>query len=127
MLVALAALSAVFVWRGATKAMKMQPEAANESEFVQLKAQETAKIVIEISTVGEGKIRGRLLEKQNETHYLRTDNQIEIKWAAATEIVMGTAADLHAGAVLHVTGDVGADHSVQARKIVVLTGYVQVK
>ncbi len=127
MLGVLAALGAIFVWRGATRAEKMQPEPSSKSQFVQLTAQGTAKIVIEILTVGQQEIRGRLLEKQDETHYLRTDNPVEIKRSAATVVVMGEAADIRPGAILHVTGALGTDHSVEARKIVILTGYLQVK
>jgi len=40
---------------------------------------------------------------------------------------MGKAEDVRAGAVVHVTGKMAADRSVQATQIVILTGYVQVK
>jgi len=127
LLAALATLSAVFVWRGAEKAKNMQPEAANHSRFAQLRPQETAKVVIEVLETSEGMIRGRLLDKQNDTHYTRSQDQLNILWNSGTAIVMGKAADLHAGAIIHVTGTVAADHSLEARQIVILTGYVQVK
>ena len=72
-------------------------------------------------------IRGKLLEKQDETHYARTGNQAEVGWGKDTAIVMGKAEDIQAGAIVHVTGKVAADRSVQARQIVILSGYVQVK
>ena len=127
LLAALAALSAVFVWRGAEKAMKMQPEAANHSQFAALKPQETAKVVVEVLETSEGMIRGRLLDKQDDTHYNRTQNEANIVWNSGTAIVMGKAADVHPGAILHVTGTVAEDHSLQARQIVILTGYVHLK
>jgi hypothetical protein len=126
-LAALAALSLAFVWRGAGRMMSMQTQAANHAEFAQLKPQDNAKIVVEVTEALEGLIRGKLLEKQDETHYARTGNPAEIAWGKETALVMGKAGDIHASAILHVTGKVAADHSVQAQQIVILTGYVQVK
>jgi hypothetical protein len=127
MLAALAALSLVFVWRGAGRMMRMQTQAANQAEFAQLKPQDTTKIVVEVTEAPAGRIRGKLLEKQDETHYTRTANQADVAWGKDTSIIMGKAEDIHAGAIVHVTGKVAADHSVQAQQIVILTGYVQVK
>lgn len=127
LLAGLAALSLLFVWQGAEKMMTMKTQAANHTEFLQLKAQDEAKIVVEIAEAPAGRIRGKLLEKLDETHYARTGNQAEIAWGNETAIVMGKAEDIRAGAVVHVTGKVAADRSVQAQQIVILTGYVQVK
>lgn len=51
----------------------------------------------------------------------------EVDWGKDTAIVLGKAEAMHTGAVIHVTGTMAADHSVQAKQIVILTGYVQVK
>jgi multidrug resistance efflux pump len=126
-LAALAALSLAFVWKGAGRMMNMQTHAAKSAEFAQLKPQESAKIVVEVTEASEGRIHGKLLEKQDETHYARSANQAEIMWNKDTAIVMGKAEDIHPDVILHVTGKVAADHSVQAKQIVILSGYVQVK
>lgn len=126
MLAALAALSLVFVWRGAGTMMTMQTQVATHAEFVQLKPQDNAKIVVEVTEAPAGRICGKLLQMQDETHYVRTANQAEVGWGKDTAIVMGKAEDIHMGAVLHITGKVAADHSVQAQQIVILTGYAQV-
>lgn len=127
MLAALAALSLAFVWSGAGRMMRMQTRAASHSEFLQLKPQDSAKIVVEVSEATEGRIHGKLLEKQDETHYTRTANAAEVVWGKDTALVMGKVEDIRAGAIVHVTGKVAADRSVQAQQIVILTGYVQVK
>lgn len=126
-LAALAALSLAFVWKGAGRMMNMQTQAAKSAEFAQLKPQDGAKIVVEVKEASEGRIHGKLLEKQDETHYARSANQAEIMWNKDTAIVMGKAEDIHPDVILHVTGKVAADHSVQAKQIVILSGYVQVK
>ncbi len=127
MLAALAALSLAFVWKGAGRMMNMQTRAATAFEFDQLKPQDATKIVVEVSAASEGCIRGKLLDKQDETHYVRTARLAEIIWSKDTAIVMGKADDIHPGAIVHITGKVAADHRVQAQQIVILTGYVQVK
>lgn len=127
MLAGLAVLSLGFVWGGAGRAMKMRTQAASNAEFAQLKAPDDAKIVVEVTDALEGRIRGKLLEKQDETHYARTSDQAEFGWGKNTAMVMGKAEEIQAGAIVHVTGKVAADRSVQAKQIVILTGYVQVK
>lgn len=123
----LAGSSLVFVWRGAGRFMRMQTQAASNSEFAELKNEDQAKIVVEITEASAEKIHGRLLEKKDETHYTRAANSVEILWGKSTAVVMGKAEDIRSGAVVHVTGEVGAYRSVEANQIVVLTGYVQVK
>ena len=127
MLTVLAALSLGSVWRGAGRMMRMQTRVANSVEFAQLKARDETKIVIEVSEVSEGRIRGKLLERQDETHYARTANSADVAWGKDTALVMGKAEDIRARAIVHVTGKVADDRSVRARQIVILTGYVQVK
>ena len=127
MLAVLAALSLAFVWREAGRMMRMQTRAASNAEFAQMKAQAEARIVVEVTEAAEGRIHGKLLEKDDETHYRRTANPADIAWGKDAKIVMGKAEDIHRRAIVHVTGKVAADHSVQASQIVVLTGYVQVK
>jgi hypothetical protein len=127
MLAVLAALSLGFVWRGAGRMMRMQTQAANSAEFAQLKAQDETKIVVEVAETSADRIRGKLLERQDETHYSRTGNPADVSWGKDTALVMGKAEDIRAGAIVHVTGKMAGDHSVQARQIVILTGYVQVK
>jgi len=110
----------------------MHVEAANSGEFAGLKAEDETKIVLEITHVSGqdqagGHIRGTLLEKRDETHYVRTANPAEVSWGNETAPVMGKAEDIHAGAVVHVTETMFKDRSVRAKQIVILTGYVQVK
>ena len=128
MLAALAILSLAFVWRGAGRMMSMQTQSVSNAEFAQLKTQDDTKIVVEVTEIAsDGRIRGKLLEKQDETHYARTGTLAEVDWGQDTVIVMGKAEDIRAGAIVHVTGKVAKDRSVQAKQMVILTGYVQVK
>ena len=110
----------------------MHTEVASIGEFAVLKADDETKIVIEIAEASggadaDGRIRGKLLEKRDETHYSRTDNPAEVSWGKETALVMGKAEDIRAGAIVHVTGRMSGDRRVLAKQIVILTGYVQVK
>jgi hypothetical protein len=123
----LATVCAVLVWQSAGRMGSMRTQAANRAEFAQLKPQDGAKIVVEVAAASAGRFHGKLLEKRDETHYTRTGTHAEVAWSKDTALIMGKAEDIHAGAIVHVTGNVAQDHSVLAQQIVVLTGYVQVK
>lgn len=127
LLAALAVVSLVFVWRGAGRMIRMQTQAASNAEFAQLKADDATKIVVEVVDASGSEIHGKLLEKKDETHYARTANHADVMYGKETAFVMGKAEDVRAGAVVHVTGKMAADRTVQATQIVILTGYVQVK
>ena len=49
----------------------------------------------------------------------------EVAWDADTKIVMGKVADIHPGAVIHVSGTVVAGDKIKALQIVILSGYVR--
>jgi putative AlgH/UPF0301 family transcriptional regulator len=84
--------------------------------------------VLEIAEAGsEGKITGKLLQKKTEEIYTRTATAVTVQSNSQTKIVMGKPADVHAGAVVHVTGTVQKDHVIAADQIVILTGYVKVQ
>ena len=125
--VLLAVLSLAFVWRGVGRMLTMRTQAASIEEFAALTNEADAKVVIEINEGPQGQVRGKLLEKQDERHYTRTTKDVEARWNKQTAIVMGKVDDIKPGAVVQVTGKVAADHSVDAKQIVILTGYVQVK
>ena len=123
----LAVLSLVLVWSGAARMIKMQTQVSGRNEFAQLKPQDEAKIVVEVTEASGRKLRGKLLERRDETHYARTEESVDVSWGAETKLVMGKVVDIHAKAVVHIIGRVAADHSVQASQVVILTNYVQVK
>jgi hypothetical protein len=125
----LALLIAVAVWRASEEAMKMDAAAVpGHAHFESLKAGDATKIVLEVVDSSPPKtIKGRLLEERTETVYTRTGTSAEAAFDTSTSFVMGKVVDIHAGAVLHITGTVTASHAIQARQIVVLTGYVQVR
>jgi hypothetical protein len=86
----------------------------------------TVKLVIEIASVSSTDLRGRILSKKTDEVYVRTDTQASVHWSDQSKLVMGKSADVHSGAVVHVTGKVRQDRTIDADQIVILTGYVKV-
>jgi hypothetical protein len=85
------------------------------------------KQVVEITALDPaGKVRGVVLEKETETQYRRTATVLVVNQDAGTHIVMGGPADVRVGAVMHVSGLLRDDASVDARKLVILSGMVQI-
>ncbi len=78
-------------------------------------------------TTPDGTFRGKLLEKKTEEVYARTSALVTVQFNAQTKMVMGKPADIHAAAIVHATGTLRADRSLDAEQIVILTGYVRVE
>jgi hypothetical protein len=127
-LVALALLSFLAMRRSVGKAMQMKAETAGGASPAQLKPGDEAKVVLQVTAAAPAaSVEGNLLEKQTETDYRPTGNTMKIGFDAATPVVMGKAFDVHEGAVVHITAEMGNDHLLHASQIVVLTGYVKVQ
>jgi hypothetical protein len=129
-LIALVALLFTFVvWKSGSMAKTMSAAAASdEKDFSRSAVGSSAKFVLEIADASsEGKITGKLLQKKTEEIYTRTATAVTVQSNRQTKIVMGKSADVHAGAVVHVTGTVQKDQVIAADQIVILTGYVKVQ
>jgi hypothetical protein len=78
-------------------------------------------------TPSEGVLQGTLLERQGNGTYQRTNRTLSVRWRSDTPVVMGKKADVHRGAVIQIKGKSRSDRSVDAERIVILTGYVTVR
>jgi len=67
-----------------------------------------------------------LLESRGGTDYAQTPNHMRVALGAGTAFIMGRAADIKPGAVVQVSGETDAAHTLHARKVVILSGYVRV-
>ncbi len=129
-LIALVALLFTFVvWKSGSMAKTMSAAAASdEQDFSRSAVGSSAKFVLEIADASsEGKITGKLLQKKTEEIYTRTATAVTVQSNRQTRVVMGKPADVHAGAVVHITGTVQKDQVIAADQIVILTGYVKVQ
>jgi hypothetical protein len=129
-LIALVALLFTFVvWKSGSMAKMMSAAAASDKQaFSRSAVGSSAKFVLEIAEASsEGKITGKLLQKKTEEIYTRTATAVTVQSNSQTKIAMGKPGDVHAGAVVHVTGTVQKDQVIAADQIVILTGYVKVQ
>jgi uncharacterized protein YdeI (BOF family) len=123
-----ALLVALAVWNSARMSLSMSTAASDDQQFAQTAPGTNTKIAVEIAEPApEGTAKGKLLQKKTEEIYARTSSSVTLRWNAQTKIVMGKEADIHPGAVVHVTGTVRSDHTIQAEQLVILTGYVKVQ
>jgi hypothetical protein len=129
LLTALALLAGLAMWRTVDRAMQMKSSpTAGPDQFAALKPGETAKLVLEMTySTSATDLQGTLLEKKTDTVYQRTGRTVEVSFDEKTPVVMGKPADIRPGAVIHVSGTVNGSHVLEARQIVILTGYVKVE
>jgi len=121
-------LAALAVWNSARMSVSMSAAASDEPQFAQTAPGTSTKIVVEISeSAPEGTAKGKLLQKKTKEIYTRTASNVTLGWNSQTKMVMGKEADIHPRAVVHVTGKVRSDHSIEAEQVVILTGYVKVQ
>jgi len=123
------AVAAFAIWKSASVSRSMAAAAASdERQFSESTPGSKTKFVMEIGEVTVEKIiRGKLLQKKTEELYTRTTTPVRVQSSEKASVVMGTLADVKAGAIVHIAGTVQNDHSVQAEQIVILTGYVKVQ
>jgi hypothetical protein len=126
LVVSFAVVIALAAWRSTRKFMRMEAHAQSPTQVQQLKAGETAKVVVAVAGAKDGRLEGEILEKQSETDYKRTGAHANASFDGETSFVMGKVADVHSGAIVHVTGAVQEGGQIRAKQIVILTGYVQV-
>lgn len=124
----LALLAFLAMQREVSRAQRMKVQQATGAQVARLKPGDAAKVVLELTSVqAEASAAGRVLEKQSETVYQRSATDVHVMFRADTPVVMGKIADVHPGAIVHVSATVGEDRALHASQIVILTGYVQVK
>jgi uncharacterized protein YdeI (BOF family) len=122
-------LAGFMVWNSFRSAQSMSAAAApDEKDFARAPQGATVKLVLQITeSTPDGLIQGKILNKKTDKIYIRTDTSVTIHSTPATKLVMGSQADIKPVAVVHVTGIVKSDRSVDAAQIVILTGYVEVQ
>ena len=72
-------------------------------------------------------VRATLLDKRAEEVYQRSKVLLHLYYSPKVKIMMGKAADLHVGAVVHVTGRVRDDRGTEVEQFVILTAHVKIE
>jgi hypothetical protein len=126
----LAVLASLAGWatRGVlVRAKEMSTADTSASTFASMSPGSSAKAVVRLESVKGKELKGILLEKQSDTVYLlpsqRTSTVIAVL-TADTQVVMGKPEDLTPGVIVQLAGILDADHVLQTKQVVILTGYV---
>jgi hypothetical protein len=110
-------------------AERMHP-AASPPGAAAIAASRDLKAVVRIDSVTGSAFTGTMLRRQSDTDYCLLpkgpDSEISVTFGPNSSIVMGQARDLTKRAVVQVAGLVDAAHVVEAKQIVILTGYIRV-
>jgi uncharacterized protein YdeI (BOF family) len=125
----LVALASFAIWQSARTAASMSGAASSEeNQFAQAQVGSEVKVAVEVASAGaDGTLRGILLQKKTEEKYARKCMEVVAHIADHTAYVMGKRDDVHPNAVIHITGVVQKDRSVDAEQIVILTGYIHLE
>jgi hypothetical protein len=110
----------------AAEGARMGPAPARSADAL-ARPGERVNVAVELDATTGGVLRGRFLQPAGENAFRRTDRPVEVRWAPGQGVLMGSSGDIRPGAVLQVAGRVGASGRVEARQLVVLTGYVEVQ
>ena len=124
------AFIAAMAWAGrdtVKRAGGMTPKGMNGTAVAKASAGTSARLVIEVFSVGEGGLfSGRVLE-EHEGHYRLTPVPVEGQLTADSAVVMGSVPDIKPRAVLQLSGQFDDNHRVRIARAVVLTGYVTIE
>jgi hypothetical protein len=104
------------------------PPPATQKDFLESADNSKLVAVVEVQKVDSSSTtaQGILLERKSDELYLRTTQPITVLWDQKTRFIMGDAGDIAVGGVIHATGTKNGT-SINAKQVVVLTGYVKVK
>ena len=106
----------------------MSAPVSDDKQIAELAPGTISKIVVQIEQMpAAGTVRATVLDKQTEEIYQRSKVLLHLYYSPKVKIVMGKAADLHVGAVVHVTGRMRDDRSIEVEQFVILTGYVKIE
>jgi hypothetical protein len=125
----LIALAGFAIWHSARTAASMSGATSlEESQLAEANVGSKVKVAMEVASASaDGTLRGILLQKKTEEKYARTSTKVVAHIADHTAYVMGKRDDVRSTAVIHITGVVQQDRSVDAEQIVILTGYVHLE
>jgi hypothetical protein len=126
-LVLLATLTAWAISGVLVRARRMKAADTSVSVFAIVAAGSPAKVVVRVEHIAGAELKGTLLQKQNETVYLRASKSSPVVTSSLTpetSVIMGKPQDIVAGAIVQHAGTMDADHVLRADQVVILTGYL---
>lgn len=122
-----AALVGAVVFDVTRRAGSMRPAKTSADSVLQARPGQGLKAVVRLEGTPRADVyTAELLESVDGTIYRATPNHLQIALLPETEVVMGSAADVRPGAVVQVAGTIDREHTIRAKRIVILTGFISV-
>jgi hypothetical protein len=119
-----AALIGFDVWR---RANNMQAARTSVASVASANKGELIKAVLRLDRpIERGLYPAHVLETNNGSDYQVTSTAIRVFVDSDSLVVMGSARDVRAGAILQAEGRFDATHVLRAKRVVVLTGFVRI-
>lgn len=114
-------------WDVMVRAMRMQPARATAAELSAAKPGQNLKFVARIDARrGDSTLDARLLEPVTDTEYRATAKIVHVRLEPDMRVIMGTTADLRAGAIVQLDGTLGNGGTLAVRRAVNLSAYIHV-
>jgi hypothetical protein len=110
----------------ARRATGMEAARTSAAAVMAAKPDRATKAVVMLGPSPAPSVFDATVLESNGANYRETATHIRVVRAADATIVMGTAADLKPGAIIQANGMIDAAHTLHARQVVVLTGYVHI-
>lgn len=113
------------------RARRMRPADSSTSVLRAMSTGQDIRAVVYVNSVADGKLRGTLLQRENDTVYRQlaadSGSELEAVLTTKTVFVMGRPQDIVPGAVVQVAGILDHSHILHTNQIVILTGYLRVE
>jgi hypothetical protein len=107
---------------------QMKPPAIETpAQFAQSVPGQWLVLAVRVTARERDTLRTELLARTDDSHYRTTGTAVELYFPADTPVVMGSGADVEAGAVLFVYAVATTRGRADAKRVTVITQYVSVQ
>ena len=103
------------------------PVPMSPAQFAQTNPGQSVEIAVRVKRVDRSTLYTELLEHETDTVAKATGREVVIFFPDGTPVVMGSASDVTAGALLYIYGVLTKPGHVDAKRVVVDTKYVTVR
>jgi hypothetical protein len=108
-------------------ARMMGPQPATVSQLASAAVGTSFEVALLVTAIGDGRFTGTVLERDGDGVYHRADGSLPVRWPADTPVVMGKADEIVVGAAVQAHGQVAADRALDADRLAILTGYLELR
>jgi hypothetical protein len=107
---------------------QMKPPAPmTAAQFSQSVAGQSLVLAVRVTGRDRDTVHAGLLARRDDSHYVATGTPVELYFPADTPVVMGTDADVKAGAVLFVDAVATTRGHADVKRVTVITPYITVQ